>query len=984
MSKTMTFKSVALMVLLALGWQTASAQAFWTETFSDMTTATTNWVGGGTNAGTEVWQWTDDPLAGFMDPAIPALGSATASSGYFFFNSDANGQADHDITLTGVGAPADCSGKSNVQLTFYSQYIYYTAGASAQVGVSTDGTNFVYKDLYAGLGANAIFDGSTTVDLDEADGQSQVWIQFRWIGNYEYHWKVDDLELNEVAIPMANVTIRVNMANETVDPSGVFINGPLTGGTPEAMNDDGGGVYSITKTIVSGDEIQYRFMNGATAEDVDPACGVDNGGTYFRSYTAGDDATLAAVCFGECGPCVVPCDMNPNALICDNFDSYDTGMTTGDQASWWTTWSGATGGAEDGIVSSAQANTAPNSMQLLATGANGGPQDIVLDLGNQTSGYYELKWKMYFPAGKEGYYNIQDVVPIGAGSWNLDVFFSAGGVGNIQIGAGASLASFTYPNEEWINVRHLIDLDNNLLTLYINDVFVKKMAYPNNLGGIDFYGVNGSNEYFVDDLEYVSLPPVVYNVDICDAAVDLSQYFGQASGVAQTTGLYDNTSQAAEATDVAGSCWGESNVNTSMWYTFIGDGETYHIETVPCNATNYIGTAQDDLGDTQMAIYAGDDCSDLTEVACGDDLFSTGNPDWRAGLDLETEPGQNYYMLIDAFEFNNVVALGEFCIEITQVASVGCADGAVGTFTLDNNGFICFDGNLNTTMMPDAGSFVIPTVGPVAGMCWCITADPIPAGTWPGDIPGVASTVFNPDVILVNLPNDGSAFPAGTYYLTPVVVGAGELVDPAGLARVFNVDPSNGCYFTGASLPVTLLPQLDDLFALGSATDETVPPGNNGSITLAVSGGIAEVLGDPSLYLYNWSNGEATQDISGLAGNQTYTVTISDPTGCVADFTLSVTVGQVSGTTDPASVKSISITPNPTSADAVLQLSLEGAKDVRVEVVNTLGQVLRTYNSGTVQSLTQTINMADFAEGTYFLRISVDNETAVRRIAIQR
>jgi hypothetical protein len=83
-----------------------------------------------------------------------------------------------------------------VRLRFFTQYIYFSpAGAVAQVGVSTDGVNFTYKNLFGGLQANLPYHDWVDIDLDEADGQAQVWLRFRWVGNYEYHWKVDDLQL---------------------------------------------------------------------------------------------------------------------------------------------------------------------------------------------------------------------------------------------------------------------------------------------------------------------------------------------------------------------------------------------------------------------------------------------------------------------------------------------------------------------------------------------------------------------------------------------------------------------------------------------------------------------------------------------------------------------------------------------------------------------------------------------------------------------
>jgi subtilisin-like proprotein convertase family protein len=55
--------------------------------------------------------------------------------------------------------------------------------------------------------------------------------------------------------------------------------------------------------------------------------------------------------------------------------------------------------------------------------------------------------------------------------------------------------------------------------------------------------------------------------------------------------------------------------------------------------------------------------------------------------------------------------------------------------------------------------------------------------------------------------------------------------------------------------------------------------GNNGAIDLNVSGG--------SGYMYTWSNGSSTEDITGLAAG-TYTVNVSDLSGCIISETYSV------------------------------------------------------------------------------------------------
>lgn len=894
MKKTCTFKGLALALFFALIGSGVSAQVFWSETFADQVTATTNWVNGGTNAGSEVWTWTTDPLAGFQNPAVPAFASATVSDGYFYFNSDANGDGNaHDVTLTNLNKPADCSGKTGVKLKFHYQYADYNATAKAYVGVSTDGMNFSYQEVLAAIPGDNIAEDDLTVDIPDADNAPQVWIQFRWVGNWEYHWKIDDVELSA---------------------------------TPGA----------------------------------------------------------------------VPCDQNPMAIICDNIDSYNTAQRIGPQADHWDTWSGNEGGAEDGIVSTEQAASAPNSMKIISTSAQGGPQDVMLLLGNKTTGRYELKFKIYVPAGKNGYYNVQQTFPVGAGDWNLNVFFNNNGAGQITDGANAPLANFTYPHDQWFECRHVFDLDNNLASYYMNGVFVKKTAYARDLGGIDFYGTNNISTFYVDDVEYVELTPIVFDVDVCSGAIDITSYFGQAPDVPQTTGLYDNTTATADPSDPTVTCWSENItgqtdiVNTSMWYTFTGDGGKYHIETVPCNATNYIGTAQNDPGDTQMLIYSGNDCASLTPVACNDDLFTSGQPDWRAGLDLETTNGTNYYMLIDGFQSNNIVATGEFCIEITQVPSVTCADGVVGTYELANNGFVCDQQGTGEILTLDEPSFVLPNIGPVYGVVWAISTAPLTPGStdWPPNAVSYwGSFGVSPSLYIPNLVNDGDPLDqAAIWYFTPVVVaGAVDTVPSTAAAFMHELNLDNACFFVGESAQMILMPPVDDLNAMVATTQVTTPPGNNGTIALTVTGGLFDVTQDPASYIVSWTGPGSfisfDEDLTGLAAGD-YTAVITDISGCVPDIT--VTVSVTTPTTDPKSVKSLTVSPNPTRDAILLNLTLEETADVRIEVVNMLGQIVETKDAGKVNSLSLPMAMGKYADGTYTLRITAGNETALRRIVVQR
>ena len=103
MTKPFTFRGILTMMLLAAGLQTVLAQAFWTETFSDQTTALANWIHSGTNGGTKTWDWTNMPDAGSYSPGIFA--APTAATGYMWFDSDGNGDF-----ARATGLDADYSG----------------------------------------------------------------------------------------------------------------------------------------------------------------------------------------------------------------------------------------------------------------------------------------------------------------------------------------------------------------------------------------------------------------------------------------------------------------------------------------------------------------------------------------------------------------------------------------------------------------------------------------------------------------------------------------------------------------------------------------------------------------------------------------------------------------------------------------------------------------------------------------------------------
>ena len=106
------------------------------------------------------------------------------------------------------------------------------------------------------------------------------------------------------ACGISNTTLTVDMANETVDPEGVFIAGEHNGWVDQALNDNGDGTWSVILGVAPGDTSEYKFKNGTDGwEAFDGDC--LTGGAGSNRFVVGptSDTTAATVCFNSCEEC---------------------------------------------------------------------------------------------------------------------------------------------------------------------------------------------------------------------------------------------------------------------------------------------------------------------------------------------------------------------------------------------------------------------------------------------------------------------------------------------------------------------------------------------------------------------------------------------------------------------------------------------------------------------------------------------------------
>lgn len=143
--------------------------------------------------------------------------------------------------------------------------------------------------------------------------------------------------------------------------------------------------------------------------------------------------------------------------------------------------------------------------------------------------------------------------------------------------------------------------------------------------------------------------------------------------------------------------------------------------------------------------------------------------------------------------------------------------------------------------------------------------------------------------------------------------------------------------------------------------------GTNGQAT-AVAGGVGT-------FTYNWSNGGQTPTITGLAAG-TYTVTVTSDVGCTISQSVTILDGTV-GIAELEAALGIGLYPNPASSQVtvLLNATYEGT----LGVYDNLGRLV--YQANELQPA-NSIEVAAWPKGVYYLRITVPQGTVVKKFVV--
>ena len=213
----------------------------------------------------------------------------------------------------------------------------------------------------------------------------------------------------------------------------------------------------------------------------------------------------------------------------DDMESYAVGQPIFE--GHWTDW-GCGGGSGCAIMCTAEQAHSGTQSGLIPDDTT---TDAVLDLGNKIFDLWALEFWMYVPSDREGYFNLQGEVPIGAGEWIVGNFFFNQdlvnpGVGLIDDAVGAPV-NFDFPHDQWFrivmnwNIENGISLStwsmsvDNVIVIAEDTPFTKADGTPpTSLGGFDFFSINANNYFFLDTFNYIDdVHPLVLGTQDFDA-----------------------------------------------------------------------------------------------------------------------------------------------------------------------------------------------------------------------------------------------------------------------------------------------------------------------------------------------------------------------------------------------------------------------------------------------------------------------------------
>jgi hypothetical protein len=185
------------------------------------------------------------------------------------------------------------------------------------------------------------------------------------------------------------------------------------------------------------------------------------------------------------------------------------------------------------------------------------------------------------------------------------------------------------------------------------------------------------------------------------------------------------------------------------------------------------------------------------------------------------------------------------------------------------------------------------------------------------------------------------------------------------------ISDGNGCN-TVANATLTAFPGLVDL-ANADTTWASCATCNDGAIDLTMGSGS---------YLFQWSNGATTEDLTNLLPGTYQVLIVNVNSGCQLDtsFVIDYSVG-----IPQLAALGWQLYPNPTHGLVVLEFGQAPTERLQIEVVDVLGQVVQShvYPIGSLQQQ-QTLDLSAYPSAVYSIRLRTATRWSTQRVVLQK
>lgn len=625
----------------------------------------------------------------------------------------------------------------------------------------------------------------------------------------------------------------------------------------------------------------------------------------------------------------------------------------GPNGTYWTTWSGAEGGAEDAQVTDAQAATGSHSIHFASTNANGGPQDVILDFGQQfTDGLFTYQSAFYIAPGANGYFNFQATGTPGQ-TWAMNCNFANGQV-SIDDGLTANLATGSYTDATWFTLRIEANLTLNIWEAFIDGNSIGQWANGvGTIASLDLFPLQGS-DFYVDDVMFDHQTITLPNLNAAAAGFDIG---GNIAGLNVTpTVTVVNAGQTAITSfdveidyngnqyveNVTGQNLASTNSMDVVFNTTIPLVAGSNVATVTISNVN--GGTDDDASDDVITQTIDPVVPAAGKVVVGEEATGTWCPWCVRGTVFMDRFEQDY----GPYWIGIAVHNGDPMVVADYDAGIG---GLVGGYP---------------SALVDRGSDVDPSamtndffsrlqVAPTALITNSATWDP---GT---------------RVLDVTVTADFQSGANDQYKLACVLVEDGVTGTDAGYAQAnAYAGGGNGPMGGYENLP-SPVPASQMVYDHVARAIQPAFLGDANSFPATVNVGEQHSRSYSFTLPAEWDENKI--HIVGM---------LIDPNGRIDNAGESIIPGTTAGLEDVEALNSFKVYPNPASTSATVEFGLTSSADITLRLLDMSGKELSARNYGSVATTSSVqINTSDLQAGVYLVELTVNGQRLTKRLAVK-